>query len=339
MPKVTYEQLMSDLKKRQYQAVYFMTGDEPFYIDRATNYIMENVLSKEEQAFNMMIFYGKDSDTNTIIDTARRYPMMASHQVVIVKEAQELKAFDNFLYYLEKPLKSTILVINYKLHNNKTIDRRKKIFKSLENNSVFFESKKLYDDKIPVWISSYLENKGYRIEMKAAAMLTDFLGNDLSKIVNELDKLLISFTGEHKLISASDVENNIGISKEYNNYELQNALAGKNILKANRIINYFADNQKNNNIVVTLASLYFFFSKILIYHSLKDKSRSNAAFVLKIPPNIVSEYQLAATNYSSSKVIEIISLLREYDLKSKGFNSPALSAGDILKELIYKILH
>lgn len=339
MAKITYEQLMTSLKKKIYHTVYFMTGDEPFYIDQATKYIMENVLTEEEKAFNQMVYYGKDSDTNTIINAARRYPMMAKYQVIIVKEAQELKSFDNFLYYLEKPLESTILVINYKLHNNKSIDRRKKIFKSLEKNAIFFESKKLYEDKIPLWIGSYLGTKGCKIEMKAAVMLTDFLGNDLSKIVNELDKLILTLSGENKSVSAMHVEKNIGISKEYNNYELQNAIAKKNYLKANQIINYFADNQKNNNIATTFASLYFFFSKILIYHTLEDKSRANAASVLKVPPGVIPEYQLAASNYSFSQVVKIISLLREYDLKSKGFDSPSISAGDILKELIYKILH
>ena len=221
MGKITYEQLMANLKKKIYHPVYFMWGDEPYYIDQATTYIMENVLTENEKAFNQIIFYGKDSDVNTIIDTAKRYPMLASHQVIIVKESQELKSIDSFIPYIERPLKSTILVINYKLYGNKILDKRKKLYKSLEDNALVFESKKLYEDKIPGWITDYLKEKGYRIETKAASMLTEFLGSDLSKIVNELNKLIITLPENNKSISAGHVEKNIGISKEFNNYELQ----------------------------------------------------------------------------------------------------------------------
>ena len=304
---IKFEQLMADLKKKIYHPVYLMTGDEPYYIDLATSFIMENVLTEEEKSFNQTVFYGKDSNTSDIINAARRYPMMANHQVIIVKEAQELRSFDNFIHYLEKPLKSTILVINYKIYTNKPLDKRKKIYKSFEENAIIFESDKLYEDKIPDWITQRLEQKKIRIELKAAVMLTDFLGNDLSKINNELEKLIITLPENHNSISAAHVEKNIGISKEYNNYELQNALAKKDILLANRIIQYFGDNQKNNNITVTLASLYFFFSKILVYHSLSDKSRNNVATALKTNPYFVPEYEKAAKNYPSGKVIRIIS--------------------------------
>ncbi len=262
--------------------------------------------------------------------------MMANYQLVIVKEAQELKNFDDLIHYVKSPLKSTLLVINYKY---KSLDKRKLIYKSLQENSVYYESKKLYDNKIPEWISNNLAKRNYKIEPKAAILLTEFLGNDLSKVSNELDKLIIVLNDNTKTITSQDIERNIGISKEYNNFELQNALRTKDVLKANQIINYFADNQKNNPIVVTLSLLYQFFSRILIYHSLADKSKNNVAASLKIPPYFTSDYESAAMVYSPSKVIQIISLLREYDLKSKGYGNVSTEPGDLLKELIFKTLH
>jgi len=333
---IKFEQLMADLKNKIYHPVYFMTGEEPYYIDIATSYIIENILTDDEKAFNQTVFYGKDSDTAAIIDAARRFPMMANHQVIVVKEAQELRNFDNFVHYIQAPLRSTILVINYKY---KSLDKRKKLYKTIEENSIIFESAKLYDDKIPGWITRHLEEKNIRIEPKAATMLTDFLGNDLSKINNELQKLIITLEEGSKTITALHVEKYIGISREYNNYELQHALARKDALHANRIINYFAENQKNNPMVVTLSSLYYFFSKLLLFHSLKDRSEYNAAAALKIKPFFVREYETAARNFSSGKVVRIISLLREYDLKLKGFGSASVPPGELLKELIFKILH
>jgi DNA polymerase III subunit delta len=333
---INYEQLIGDLRKKIYHPVYLMTGEEPYYIDLATAYIMDNVLTEEEKAFNQTVFYGKDSDVPSIINTAKRFPMMANHQVIIVKEAQELRSFDDFIHYIEKPLKSTLLVINYKY---KPLDKRKKIYKSFEQNAIIFQSDKLYEDKIPGWIAERLSSKNLKIEPKAAIMLTEFLGNDLSKINNEIEKLIITLPSGTNLISSAHVEKNIGISKEYNNYELQSALAKKDILKANRIINSFALNQKNNHITVTITSLFFYFSKILVYHTLPDKSRPKAAAALKVHPYFMNEYELAARNYPLRKVVEIISQLREYDLKSKGYGNTSTESGELLKELIYKILH
>lgn len=334
--KISFDQLMGDLRNKIYHPVYLLMGEEPYYIDHVTSFIMENVLTEEEKAFNQTVFYGKDSDVPSVINAAKRFPMISNHQVIIAKEAQELKSFDDFIHYIEKPLKSTLLVINYKY---KSLDKRKKIYKSFEQNAVVFESEKLYDDKIPAWISSVLTGKNIKIEPKAAVMLTEFLGNDLSKISNELDKLIITLPANNKLITSSHVEMNIGISKDYNNFELQNALTKKNILKANRIINYFAENQKNNHITAVIVSLYYYFSKILVYHTLEDKSRQKAAAALKVHPYFISEYEEAARNYPLKKVTEIISSLREYDLKAKGYGNANTTAGGLLKELIYKILH
>jgi DNA polymerase-3 subunit delta len=333
---ISIEQLMKDLQNKIYSPVYFLCGDEPYYIDKVTEYMMQNILSEAEKAFNQTVIYGKDADASAVTNSAKRFPMMANYQLVVLKEAQELKNFEDLIHYIEKPLKSTLLVINYKY---KSLDKRKKVFKSLQENAVIYESKKLYENKIPDWISKNLAKRKYKIEPKAAILLTEFLGDDLSKISNELDKLVIVLADPTKMITSQDIERNIGISKEYNNFELQKALGARDVLKANRIINYFAENQKNNNIVQTMAILYTYFNKILIYHSLPDKSGNNVAASLKIPPFFVSEYETAARNYNASKVIKIISLLREYDAKSKGFGNVSAGAGELLKELIFKILH
>jgi DNA polymerase III subunit delta len=334
--KVSLEELLNDLKNKIYKPVYFFTGEESYYIDKITDYIMDNVLTENEKAFNQTVIYGKDGDASLVLNAVRRFPMMSNQQLVILKEGQELKNFEDLIYYIENPLKSTILVINYKY---KSLDKRKKIYKSIEQNAVIFESEKFYEEKIPNWIATYLSKRNYKIEAKAAVLLTEFLGNDLSKLSNELDKLIITISDNNQVITSQLIEKNIGISKEYNNFELQNALTRKDVLKANRIINYFAGNQKNNHITQTITNLYYFFSKVLVYHNLNDKSRKNVAVALKINPYFAGEYELAAKNISQEKLVQIISLLREYDMKSKGFGNVSASPGDLLKELIFKILH
>ncbi|HYW94379.1 MAG TPA: DNA polymerase III subunit delta [Bacteroidales bacterium] len=333
---LTYNQIIKDLDKRIFHPIYFLSGDEPYYIDKISGYIMENVLTDAEKSFNQSVFYGKDTEAATIINAARRFPMMASQQVVILKEAQELKNFEDLVYYFENPLNSTILVINYKY---KTLDKRKKIFKTIRDNALVFESKKLYDDKVPGWIADELSRKGYKIEPKAAALLTEFLGNDLSRIENELSKLIIVLPDNVKIITVDHIERNIGISKEYNNFELQKALTEKDVVKANRIIRYFASNPKNNHITQTITNLYFFYSKILTYHVLTDKSERNVAAVLRVHPFFVKEYVKAARACSPGKTVKIISLLREYDVKSKGYGNVSAGSGDLLKELVFKIMH
>lgn len=337
-PALSYEQIVNDLKNKIYRPIYFLTGDEPFYIDRITDYASKHILTPEEQSFNQTILYGKDVDAAAVINAAKRFPMMANQQVVIVKEAQDIKDFDNLIYYAEKPLKSTILILNYKYKN---LNKNKKVYKAINENGVVFESKKLYDDKIPGWIASWLKKKNYQIEPKAALLLSEFLGNELSKIANELEKLMITLPEGMKIITADHIERNIGISKEYNNFELQKALVNRDPLKANRIVRYFADNQNNHSIIQTIIHLYFFYAKILLYHGLKpeDRSRQNVAARLKIHPFFVSEYEKAARIYNIKKTARVISWLREYDLKSKGYGSAGVGAGELLKELIFKILH
>ena len=333
---VTYEGIISDLKNRIFKPVYFLAGEESYYIDLITEYIQEKVLPETEKAFNQIILYGDDTNIASIIDTARRFPMMSSHQILIVKEAQSLKKLDDLIIYLEKPLLSTILVFNYKY---KTLDKRTKLFKTLESHGIYFESGRIRDYLIPAWIERYLMLKGIKTDPSASAMLTEYLGTDLHKIVNELDKLIITLPDGKPFITTALIEKNIGISKDYNNFELQKAIGEKNILKANMIVHYFANNPKDNPITLSIASLFGFFSKLLTFHYLTDKSKNNVAAVLKVNPFFVKEYENSATKYNVSKTMEIISLLRIYDLKSKGFGDPGTDPGDLLKELIFRVLH
>jgi DNA polymerase-3 subunit delta len=333
---VTYEEIISDLKNRIFKPVYFLAGEEPYYIDLITEYIQEKVLPETEKAFNQIVLYGDDTNIAAIIDTARRFPMMASHQVLIIKEAQSLKKLDDLIIYLEKPLLSTILVFSYKYN---TIDKRTKLYKTLESHGIYFESARIRDYLIPAWIERYLMLKGIKTDPSASAMLTEYLGTDLHKIVNELDKLIITLPPGKPFITTALIEKNIGISKDYNNFELQKAIGEKNILKANMIVQYFANNPKDNPITLSIASLFGFFSKLLTFHYLTDKSKNNVAAVLKVNPFFVKEYENSASKYNVSKTVQIISLLRTYDMKSKGYSDPGTDPGDLLKELVFRILH
>src|ERR1035437_8262100 len=333
---VTYEEIISDLKKRIFKPVYLLAGEEPYYIDLITEHIQEKVLAEDEKAFNQIILYGEDTNIAAIIDTARRFPMLSSHQVLIIKEAQALKKLEELIIYLEKPLLSTVLVFSYKY---KTIDKRTKLHKILESHGVYFESPRISDYLIPAWIERYLMTKGIKADPSASAMLTEYLGTDLHKIVNELDKLIITLPAGEPQITTTLIEKNIGISKDYNNFELQKAIGERNILKANMIIHYFADNPKDNPITLSIASLFGFFSKLLTFHYITDKSKNNVASVLKINPYFVKEYENSASKYNVAKTVQIISLLRTYDMKSKGYCDPGTDPGDLLKELVFRILH
>jgi DNA polymerase-3 subunit delta len=333
---VTYEEIISDLKNRIFKPVYFLAGEEPYYIDLITDYIQEKVLPEAEKAFNQIVLYADDTNIAAIIDTARRFPMMASHQVLIIKEAQTLKKLDDLAIYLEKPLLSTILVFSYKY---KTLDKRTKLYKTLDSHGAYFESLRIRDYLIPAWIERYLMIKGIKTDPSASALLTEYLGPDLHKIVNELDKLIITLPAGKPFITTALIEKNIGISKDYNNFELQKAIGEKNILKANMIVHYFADNPKDNPITLSIASLFSFFSKLLTFHYLTDKSKNNVAAVLKVNPFFVKEYENSALRYDVSKTVQIISLLRTYDMKSKGYGDPGTEPGELLKELVFRILH
>jgi len=333
---MTFEDIMKELRTGHYRPVYFLMGEEAFFIDRITDYISENVLDDSQKSFNQIILYGRDTNVADIITTARRFPMMSDRQVVIVKEAQSLDRIDDLIHYAENPLASTILAISYKY---KKLDKRKKLFKALEKNGVIFDSKRLYEDKIPQWISQALKSRGKEIEPKAAAILTEFLGSDLGKISGELEKLLIVLGKDEGRITPLHIEQHIGISKDFNNFELNNALSQRNVMKANRIIRYFQSNQKNHPITLTITTIYSFFSKVLQYHFLKDRSRNNVASSLGINPFFIKDYEIAARNYPPAKTVEVISLLRQFDLKSKGFGNISSPPGELLKELAYKIMH
>jgi len=333
---ITYEEIISDLKKRIFKPVYFLAGEESYYIDLISGYIEENVLPEAERSFNQVILYGEETTVPAIIDTARKFPMMSSHQVVIVKEAQSLKKIDDLLFYLEKSMPSTILVINYKY---RAIDKRTKFYKALTSHAVYFESPRLRDYQVPAWIERYLMTEGIKTDPTASAMLTEYLGADLHKIVNELNKLLITLPPGKPVITTSLIERNIGISKDYNNFELQKAVGERNILKANRIVRHFASNPKDNPITLSIASLFSHFVRLLTYHYLTDKSKNNVAAALKINPYFVRDYELSASKYSVAKTVQSISLLRTYDMKSKGYGDLSSEPGDILKELVFKIMH
>jgi DNA polymerase-3 subunit delta len=331
-----FEQVLANLKNKKYKPVYFLMGNEPYYIDEITNYITENVLTESERSFNQTIFYGKDAAVADIINTARRFPMMSEYQVVVVREAQNLKEIGKLSIYTDNPLKSTILVINYKYND---IDKRLRLYKSVKEHGMLFEFKKLYDNQVAEWVNTYLASRGYKIDPSACVLLTEFLGNDLGKIAGELDKLIIAVGSNVKIITPVTIENNIGISKDFNNFELQKALIEKDVLKANRIVKYFDKNQKNNPLPLTITTLYYFFTKVLILHYTENRSTKNLAAVLKVSPYFVPDYQKAARLYSVERIKRIISMLREYDLKSKGIGNLNTSPGGLLKELIYKIIH
>ena len=333
---VNYEEVINGLKSRLFKPVYFLAGEEPYYIDQITGYIEEKVLPEEEKSFNQIILYGEDTSISSIIDTARRFPMMSTHQVVIVREAQTLRKIEDLAIYLEKPLISTILVISYKY---KTLDKRTRLFKLLETNGVYFESAKVRDYLIPGWIDRYLMTRGIKTDADAGAMLTEFLGTDLHKIANELEKLIITLPEGKPVITTALIEKNIGISKDYNNFELQKAIGEKNILKANMIVRHFAENSKDNPITLTIASLFGFYSKLLRYHYLTDKSKNNVASTLKVNPFFVKDYEVSSAKYNIAKTVQIIGLLRNYDMRSKGFDDPGTDQADLLKEMVYRILH
>ncbi len=331
-----FDDIIRDLKNKNYKPIYFLTGEETYFIDQISNFIADNVLNEAEKSFDLKILYGQNADTVSVTLAARCFPMMGKLQVVIVKEAQYIKDIENLVHYSDNPLKSTILVVNYKY---KELDKRKKLYISLQKNGIVFNSVKIYENKIPDWINKYLSGSGYSITPEAAVILTEYLGNDLDKIVNELTKLILTLSSNDSKITSDKIEKYSGISKEFNNFELQKAIVNRDVVKANRIINYFEKNPRDNPLVVTISNLFTFFLKIITYHCLKDKSKTNVVNALKINPYFVSEYEKAARVYNLDKLIYIISAIRECDVKSKGVGNASVADSDLLKELIFKIIH
>lgn len=338
----TFEQIISDLNKKIYKPIYYLMGEESYYIDQITSLIEKTILPEEEKSFNQSVLYGRDIEMLDLMNASRRFPMMSNYNLVILKEAQLLKgiegavsgAVDPMLLYAENPPPSTILVINLR---GKSLDKRKKLYKTLDKNACLFDSKKIYDNKVGGWITQYIKNKGYSIDVSAAELMASHLGNDLSKVVNEIDKLLVSNTAGSK-ISLKEIEDNIGISKDFNVFELQKALGQKNLGKAMLIITHMAQNPKTKSIIPIISILYSFYSKILLVHSTNDKSNAGIASAIGINPFFARDYLEAARNFSKGKAAYIIGVLREYDTKSKGIDSPSIDDGELMKEMVFKIL-
>lgn len=329
------KQLVTDIKNGIIKPIYFLMGEEPYYIDKISDFIEQNILSEEEKGFNQMVLYGRDVTIEDIVANAKRYPMMAERQVLIIKEAQDLsRTIEKLVDYASNPQLTTVLVVNYKY---KKIDKRKALYKTIKKIGVVYESKKLYENQVGEWIRRVLSPKDYSITPKAAQMLVEFLGTDLSKINNELEKLQIILP-KGSQITPELIEENIGISKDYNNFELRKAVGNKDVLKAQQIAKYFGDNPRSNPMVVTVSLLFNFFSQLLYYHGLNDKSSRSVASALRINPYFVNEYISAARNYPMKKVSQVISTLREFDVKSKGVGANAVPQGDLLKELLVRIM-
>ena len=326
--------IINDIKAGNIKSIYFFMGEEPYYIDKLVEFIEKSILTEDEQGFNQSVLYGRDTTIEDIISTAKRYPMMAERQVVIVKEAQDLvKTIDKLESYAENPQPTTVLVFAYKY---KVLDKRKKLIKTLAKNGLVFESKKMYDNQVGTWLTRVLQGKKLTIEPKAAAMLVEFLGNDLSKIANELNKLEIILP-KGSVITANHIEENIGFSKDFNVFEFRKAIGEKNQIKSYQIANYFAQNPKDNPLVVTTSLVFSFFLQLLQYHGLKDKNPAKVAAVLKVNPYFLKDYDIALRNYPMRKVSAIVATLRDIDIKSKGVGANALPQGDLLKEMLFHI--
>ncbi|MFA6401652.1 MAG: DNA polymerase III subunit delta [Salinivirgaceae bacterium] len=339
----TYEQIVSDIKKKIYKPIYFLMGEESFYIDEITMLLEKSILPEEERSFNQSIFYGKDIEMGTLLDNSRRFPMMSNYNVVIVKEAQNMKGIDGlpsdqtdpFMLYLENPAKSTILVINYK---GKSLDKRKKIYSCIDKNSVLFESKRIYDNKVGEWIIKQLKESGKTIDAKAAELMASHLGNDLSLVARELEKLVI-VAPKNGPISMKEIDEHVGISKDFNIFELQMALAKKDIYRSNLIVTHLGQNPKTKSIIPLIAFLYSYFSKLLMIHSSSDKTRQSLAALLGVIPFFVQDYLDAARSFPATKCMAIIGFLREYDAKSKGIDNPTTDDLELMRELVFKILY
>lgn len=337
MAKHTYESIMSELKNGIYRPVYYLMGEEGFFTDRITEYIIENALDEVERDFNLTVFYGLETDMDTVVTAAKRFPMMAERQVVVVKEAQMIKNTDALLYYLQMPQPTTVLVF---AHKNGSLDKRKKIATELEKCGIVLDSKRMRDEQLPQFINACLKEKGLVADSKPVLMIRESIGADLSRIAGEIDKLAIALPQGDNVVTAEMVEEHIGISKEYNNFELQNAIVNKDVCKANKIINYFAANPKKNPIQMTLALLFSFFSNLMMSYYSPDKSERGIADFLGLKNSWgVGDYVKAMRNYRAMHVMEVLHLIRVADARSKGADGPQVPDGEIMRELLFRIMH
>lgn len=338
---IDYRTILSEISEKKFKPVYFLQGEEPYYIDLISNYMIEHVLEEEQRDFNQNVVYGQDVDVRKVIDLARSFPMGAPNRLVVVKEAQKMPSVDDLSLYLQKPMPSSIIVFCFK---GKKLDARKKITKDLEKEKALFTFEKLYDNQVPDFVESYLKERGMSVEPKVKLMIAEHLGNDLQKVANEIDKLLVSKPADCKSISCDLVERNIGISKDFNAFELVNALFARNVQRCNLISLQMAKS-KSFSIIPTITTIFSSFSNLMVYHYMPNipgtnyKNDKDVAAELKINPFFVKQYASAAMNFKPKKTMEIISLLRTYDAMAKGVGNISANDGELLKELIFKILH
>ncbi|MFN0014752.1 MAG: DNA polymerase III subunit delta [Saprospiraceae bacterium] len=335
---MTYDDILRDIKAGKFSPIYFLHGEEPYFIDQIEAAVDRHALSDGEKGFNQTVLYGKDVEHLTLLDYLRRYPMMSERQVVILREAQEMKSLGELVSYFEKPMPTTVFVVCYKY---KKYDMRTKLGKTLGAKSLVFESKKLYDNQVPDWITGYCRAKKQSIETAAAVLVAEYLGNDLAKVANELDKVALNLPADSTVTTAL-VQEFIGISKDYNVFELQRAFALLDLPKIARIQQHFAANIRKNPLIVTVSSLHAYFSKVYMLHFLHGNSDADMSKALDLRSDFfLKEYKLAAKNYPLQQTEHILYLLREYDLRSKGVNTDTTNTGDeeLMKELFFKMLH
>ena len=335
------ETILQKLEKKEYSPVYFLQGEDNYYINKIASEIEEKAIPESDKSFNLTILYGAENNLAEVLGNARRFPVMSPVQVLIVKEAQDIKDLnkekgeEQLIKYVSNPVPSTILVFCYR---GKKLDKRKTLFKTLDKHAIVVDSDKLYDNQIPSWVNNYIESKGHNVDINAQQLIADNIGNDLERLSNEIDKVLINFK-EPMLITTGIVSKYIGISKEYNSFELQKAIASRNIMKANKIVKYFSDNPKSNPVIPIIALLYNYFSKLLIIHKSVPQKESDLAKIIGVPPFFIREYIQAAKLFNLQKVMDNIHYIREADLMSKGIGVSNIREGEILKELVYKLMH
>ncbi|GHB48551.1 DNA polymerase III subunit delta [Mongoliitalea lutea] len=335
------EDVLKELKSGKFAPIYFLQGEEPFFIDQISDFIEKNAIQEHEKGFNQMVMYGKDVTMPVILSNAKRFPMMAERQVVIVKEAQNIpnlgkEDVDNLLIsYLQNPLPSTILVF---AHKYKSLDGRKPLSKELDKKAIFVKTEKVKDYNLPAWIEGYIKTQGHQMDGPTASFLAESIGNNLEVIANEVGKMLINFTGPTQ-ITKEHIQKYIGINKEYNTFELTKAMGFKDVEKANKIIHYFAQNPKSHPIIPMLTVIFNYFSKISLVHYNKTAGDNELAKMIGAHPYFVKEYRIASKNYQLGKVIDCLSYIREADLRSKGVNAGSITEAEILRELVFKIMH
>lgn len=335
---MTFNEIITQFQKKDLRPIYFLHGEEPYYIDKLVDYATENILSEGERDFNQTVFYAKDTAPIDVLDAATRLPMMSEYQVVVVKEAQDFKpasAWEIFERYIESPSKSTVLIF---AHKYKSMDKRSRVFKLLKKNAIIFDSEPVKEYQLAAWITNFIHEKNYQITAKATALLAEFVGNDLSRIANELEKLFILVPPDQQ-INEKHIEMHIGISKDYNVFELVNAVLEKDVIKANKIIRYFGQNPKATHITIVLANLHSLYQRLFKVHFAKTEDPRQIASMLGIHPYPAKELMLNKRKHPAKVISRNFSLLREYDLLAKGVNNVGIPENELLRELIYKLLH